>query len=115
LFRCYKFSVKCPDNNDNSNNNNSNNTETKDNNNTNTNDSDTKNNDDTNSTNNNFTIDFYGLDTNGAQRYVLYSHPGQGKLLRDNYKPWLVDELNSSKSDWKIVFGHHPLYTQGVF
>jgi len=29
------------------------------------------------------------------------------------YKEWLIEELNQSNADWKIVFAHHPLYTKG--
>jgi len=59
-----------------------------------------------------FSVDFFGLDTNGAQNHVQHSHPNQPKLLKE-YKKWLSKELKSSTKDWKIVFGHHPLYTKG--
>jgi tartrate-resistant acid phosphatase type 5 len=28
-------------------------------------------------------------------------------------KEWLINTLKNSDADWKIVFGHHPLYTSG--
>lgn len=59
-----------------------------------------------------FNVDFFGLDTNGAQNHVRSSHPKQEKLLFE-YKKWLASGLSASKSDWKIVFAHHPLYTKG--
>ena len=29
-------------------------------------------------------------------------------------KKWLKEVLSESKADWKLVFGHHPLYTGGM-
>jgi acid phosphatase len=29
--------------------------------------------------------------------------------------PWLEKELSSSKARWKIVFGHHPIYSSGIY
>jgi len=56
---------------------------------------------------------FFGIDTNGAQGHVRRSHPDQQQLVF-SYKKWLQEELSNSKSKWKIVFGHHPLYTKGL-
>lgn len=45
-------------------------------------------------------VDFFALDTQPI-------HQGGGK----EQVAWLEDKLASSKADWKIVFGHHPVYT----
>mmetsp|Transcript_14471 Transcript_14471/g.15147 ORF Transcript_14471/g.15147 Transcript_14471/m.15147 type:complete len:296 (-) Transcript_14471:98-985(-) len=59
-----------------------------------------------------FSIDLFGIDTNGCQGHVIRSHPHTPDLLRQE-KVWLQEELARSNSTWKIVFGHHPLYTHG--
>lgn len=72
----------------------------------------------------NFSVDLFGIDTNGkySNRYIL-SHIGcQSHVVRDypqtiellhEEKVWLREQLSSSSADWKIVFGHHPMYTRG--
>ena len=35
-------------------------------------------------------------------------------LRRDNQLQWLERSLKTSKSKWKIVFGHYPIYSNGV-
>lgn len=45
-------------------------------------------------------IQFFGLDTN----MLLY-----GKA--DDQLIWLMGELEKSEADWKVVYGHHPLYS----
>ncbi len=45
-------------------------------------------------------VDFFALDTQPI-------HQGGGK----EQIAWLEDRLSNSKADWKIVFGHHPVYT----
>jgi tartrate-resistant acid phosphatase type 5 len=35
-------------------------------------------------------------------------------LTRDKQLQWLENSLKSSKSKWKIVFGHYPIYSNGV-
>ncbi|MBW4680763.1 MAG: metallophosphoesterase [Microcoleus vaginatus WJT46-NPBG5] len=46
-------------------------------------------------------IQFFALDTN-------YNADWKTQL------PWLEKELSSSDAPWKIVFGHHPVYSAGL-
>ena len=71
---------------------------------------------------------FYKLFNMGGERYYSF-HPPKGAdgaatssvrffALDTNYLEkvqldWLDQELASSKSDWKIAFFHHPLYSSG--
>lgn len=45
-------------------------------------------------------IDFFALDTDSR---------GYNQVQRD----WLEQSLSKSKAQWKIVFGHHPVYSYG--
>lgn len=57
-------------------------------------------------------IEFFELDTNGVQFSVRNTYPETEYLL----KRFIVEldlKLSSSTAKWKIVFGHHPLYTKG--
>lgn len=45
-------------------------------------------------------VDFFALDTQPI-------HQGGGK----EQVAWIEDKLSNSKADWKIVFGHHPVYS----
>ncbi|MBD2447542.1 metallophosphoesterase [Nostoc sp. FACHB-152] len=47
-------------------------------------------------------VQFFALDTN--------SNADWKKQL-----PWLEQELSRSKTPWKVVFGHHPIYASGVY
>ncbi|MCF4969802.1 metallophosphoesterase family protein [Nostoc sp. CMAA1605] len=47
-------------------------------------------------------VQFFALDTNGNADW-------------QNQLPWLEKELSSSDATWKIVFGHHPIYSSGVY
>jgi hypothetical protein len=47
-------------------------------------------------------VQFFALDTNGNADW-------------DNQLPWLEKELSKSKANWKIVFGHHPIYSSGHY
>jgi tartrate-resistant acid phosphatase type 5 len=58
-------------------------------------------------------IDFFALDTNGCQGHVQTTYKHVKKQLRDDIER-LSQRLRASKAQWKIVFGHHPLYTQGL-
>jgi hypothetical protein len=57
-------------------------------------------------------IDFFAIDTNACQGHVVHSFP-QTPIHMQRYMTQLKENLSSSKASWKIVFGHHPLYTQG--
>ncbi|WP_427162897.1 metallophosphoesterase family protein [Aliinostoc sp. HNIBRCY26] len=47
-------------------------------------------------------VQFFALDTNGNADW-------------QNQLSWLEKELSSSDATWKIVFGHHPIYSSGVY
>ncbi|AFZ25595.1 putative phosphohydrolase [Cylindrospermum stagnale PCC 7417] len=47
-------------------------------------------------------VQFFALDTNGNADWK-------------NQLPWLEKELSQSKASWKIVFGHHPIYSSGQY
>jgi 3',5'-cyclic AMP phosphodiesterase CpdA len=47
-------------------------------------------------------LQFFALDTNGNADW-------------QNQLTWLEKELSLSKADWKIVFGHHPIYASGAY
>jgi len=51
-------------------------------------------------------IDFFCIDTNGNG----FEAPFKGKPQR----LWLKEMLAKSTARWKIVFGHHPVYSSGV-
>ncbi len=47
-------------------------------------------------------VQFFALDTNNNADW-------QNQLI------WLEKELSSSQNPWKIVFGHHPIYSSGQY
>ncbi|WP_414576520.1 metallophosphoesterase family protein [Anabaena sp. CCY 9402-a] len=47
-------------------------------------------------------VEFFALDTNNNADW-------QNQLI------WLEKELSSSNAIWKVVFGHHPIYSSGVY
>ena len=47
-------------------------------------------------------IQFFALDTNNNADW-------------QNQLPWLEKELSSSNAPWKVVFGHHQIYSSGVY
>ncbi|UKP00804.1 metallophosphoesterase family protein [Nostoc sp. UHCC 0870] len=47
-------------------------------------------------------VQFFALDTNNNADW-------QNQLI------WLEKELSSSNATWKVVFGHHPIYSSGVY
>jgi acid phosphatase len=47
-------------------------------------------------------IQFFALDTNNNADW-------------QNQLPWLEKELSNSNAPWKVVFGHHPIYSSGVY
>ena len=58
-------------------------------------------------------IDFFVLDTNACQNHVVHSFPQTPTLMR-KYVANLKENLSRSTAHWKIVLGHHPMYTQGI-
>lgn len=58
-------------------------------------------------------VDFFCVDTNGVQKSVRLKYPSVKQNLHD-YKPVLQKQLMESQAKWKIVFGHHPMYTKGI-
>lgn len=57
-------------------------------------------------------VTLFALDTNACQSHVVTSFP-QTPSLQRQYIQQLHEKLQSSSAHWKIVFGHHPMYTQG--
>jgi len=47
-------------------------------------------------------VQFFALDTNSNADW-------------QNQLTWLEKELSSSNAPWKVVFGHHPIYSSGVY
>ena len=58
-------------------------------------------------------VEFFGVDTNAAQWSVQKEHSGAKQALI-LYMASLTTLLQQSTATWKIVFGHHPLYTGGA-
>ncbi|MEH1823142.1 MAG: metallophosphoesterase [Nostoc sp.] len=48
------------------------------------------------------TVQFFALDTNGNADW-------------ENQLSWLEKELSISNAPWKVVFGHHPIYSSGQY
>ncbi|MEH1923081.1 metallophosphoesterase family protein [Nostoc sp.] len=48
------------------------------------------------------TVQFFALDTNGNADWK-------------NQLSWLEKELSISNAPWKVVFGHHPIYSSGQY
>jgi hypothetical protein len=57
-------------------------------------------------------VEFFELDTNGVQFSVRNTYPETEFLLKQ-FITQLDVKLAASTAKWKIVFGHHPLYTKG--
>lgn len=47
-------------------------------------------------------VEFFALDTNGNADWA-------------NQLTWLDRSLQASKAPWKVVFGHHPIYSSGFY
>jgi len=52
-------------------------------------------------------VDVFALDTNDLASHKVYK---QGK----NQLAWLDKSLAESKAHWKIVYGHHPIFSYGA-
>lgn len=55
-------------------------------------------------------IQFFALDTDSIMRAA---QQGQDRTPIDIQKKWLKEQLEVSKSPWKVVYGHHPVYSTG--
>ena len=53
-------------------------------------------------------VQFFALDTNQAN----FNNDQEEMLWRDQLA-WLQTELTNSSAKWKVVFGHHPVYSSG--
>jgi tartrate-resistant acid phosphatase type 5 len=58
-------------------------------------------------------VDFFAIDTNACQNHVVHSFPQTPTLMR-KYVNTFKENLSRSNAHWKIAFGHHPMYTQGL-
>ena len=58
-------------------------------------------------------VQFFGIDTNGCQLHVREKFPSTESELYSHIDK-LRGDLAISNAHWKVVFGHHPLYTQGL-
>jgi hypothetical protein len=62
---------------------------------------------------------FYKLFNMGEDTYYTFTHGNARFFALDSNQmdpkqlEWLEKELSSSKSEWKIAFFHHPLYSSG--
>lgn len=65
----------------------------------------------------NETIDLFFMDSNPYQKDLLSAanaYPelnSQDTIIQDG---WIASGLRNSSSSWKLVFGHHPIYTCGM-
>jgi len=61
-------------------------------------------------------VDFYFLDTSPFQEIYYKDRNYRAVVGQDTtgQKRWLDSALAASKSRWKIVVGHHPVYTSGT-
>jgi tartrate-resistant acid phosphatase type 5 len=57
-----------------------------------------------------FYVDFFALDTNGADEEMQYDRPELISNLHSDIAE-LYQNASASQARWKILFGHHPCYT----
>lgn len=55
-------------------------------------------------------VQFFVLDTDWIMRA---SQPGQDRSPLNLQKAWLKKQLDASTAPWKVVYGHHPVYSTG--
>lgn len=67
-------------------------------------------------------VKYPGFNMNGRRYYTFRRNSVQFFALDTNSNadwknqiPWLERELSSSDAPWKVVFGHHPIYSSGVY
>lgn len=62
------------------------------------------------------TADFFYLDTTPMVKGYWHSHKTKEKVATEDVPKqlaWLKDALAASRAPWKIVIGHHPIYSGG--
>ncbi len=68
-------------------------------------------------TGNNEAVELFFVDSNPYQKDLLSAgsaYPELNGMDTVYQNGWIETELRNSNADWKIVIGHHPLYTCGV-
>lgn len=67
-------------------------------------------------------VRYPGFNMNGRRYYTFRRNSVQFFALDTNHNadwktqlPWLEKELSNSKAPWKIVFGHHQIYSSGAY
>jgi tartrate-resistant acid phosphatase type 5 len=63
------------------------------------------------------TLDIFFMDSNPYQKDLLSAgnaYPELNSIDTVYQNGWAEDGLRSSTANWKLVFGHHPLYTCGM-
>jgi len=63
------------------------------------------------------TLDIFFMDSNPYQKDLLSagnSYPELNALDTVSQNGWIESSLRNSTANWKLVIGHHPLYTCGV-
>lgn len=56
-------------------------------------------------------VNLYALDTN---LYVLNKNIVSNPAVRKQQNIWLKNQLTDSTAEWKIVYGHHPVFSSGM-
>eukprot|EP00931_Biecheleriopsis_adriatica_P076641 TRINITY_DN5032_c0_g1_i1.p1 TRINITY_DN5032_c0_g1~~TRINITY_DN5032_c0_g1_i1.p1 ORF type:complete len:1220 (-),score=174.28 TRINITY_DN5032_c0_g1_i1:289-3906(-) len=59
------------------------------------------------------TVDAFFIDTQIWRAYSTVVEDTIGTEARQQQMEWLTAELAQSAADWKIIFGHHPVYSAG--
>lgn len=67
-------------------------------------------------------VSYSGFNMNGQRYYTFRRNPVQFFALDTNHNAdwktqltWLETELKRSKAPWKVVFGHHQIYSSGQY
>ncbi len=56
---------------------------------------------------------FVFIDTNPFDSEIIALHAGKWRQNKKKQLQWLKNTLQKTKAKWKIVVGHHPLFTTG--
>ena len=72
--------------------------------------------------NGDFQVRYPGFNMQGRRYYTFRQEPVQFFALDTNHNadwktqlPWLEQELSRSNAPWKVVFGHHQIYSSGAY